>query len=54
MAYAQWPSFEVFESGTRNEMFTEEEMQALQSMKEAAESIQTLHKMHVSDDRLLH
>lgn len=53
IAYAQWPSEEVFNSDTGNESFTEDERLSLQRMKDAAESIVTLHKMYVIDDRLL-
>lgn len=52
IAYAQWPSDEVYDRGLQTHLFTEEELKARDLMKSACESISTLHRMKVTDDRL--
>ena len=50
IAYAQWPSKEVYEKS--GDGFTDKERDASRRMKESAEDIKTLHLMQVFDDRL--
>jgi hypothetical protein len=52
IAYAQWPSEEVFNTPWPFDQWTEEELNARTKMKECSASIETLHKMHVLNDRL--
>jgi len=52
IAYAQWPSKDVFDNEPTNPQYTPEEADAFQRMKAAAESIRTLHRMEVCNDLL--
>ncbi len=53
IAYAQWPSFEVYDSDAMSDPYTSEEEAARVAMKESCDKIETLHKMEVCDDRLI-
>lgn len=53
IAYAQWPSAEVYDGGIGTDLFTEDEKAALASMKESTTKIETVHRMTVVDDRLV-
>jgi hypothetical protein len=53
IAYAQWPSFEVYDSDNMIESYTPEEETARTLMKECCDKIETLHRMEVFDDRLI-
>ena len=52
IAYAQWPSKELFDGGIGVELFTEEESNSLKTMRENSTQLKLLHSMHVCDDRL--
>jgi heme-degrading monooxygenase HmoA len=52
IAYAQWPSRQIFEDNTRSHSFTPEERAAFTRMSDAAETISTVHKLETVDDRL--
>jgi heme-degrading monooxygenase HmoA len=52
IAYAQWPSKELFDSGIGVELFTIEESNSLNMMNENSLQIKLLHSMNVCDDRL--
>jgi heme-degrading monooxygenase HmoA len=52
IAYAQWPSREVYEDESGKDNLTGIEKDAFDQMKRSASQIRTLHLMEVSDDRL--
>ncbi len=52
IAYAQWPSEEIFDREVTSDLYTSEERSQFIRMKEATESIKILHRMSVLDDRL--
>ena len=52
IAYAQWPSEDVFDRAPAESSFTKEESQAFVRMKDAAESIRLLHRLDVHFDLL--
>jgi heme-degrading monooxygenase HmoA len=52
IAYAQWPSKELFDEGIGAKLFTETETNSLNAMKECSVQIKLLHTMKVCDDRL--
>ena len=54
IAYAQWPSRQVYEDASMRARFTESETQQIVRMKESASLIRTVHLMEVFDDRLQH
>ena len=53
IAYAQWPSDEVYDRPLPIDDFSDIEREARVLMKEACEKIETLHRLHVVDDRLV-
>jgi|SRR6185312_1337414 len=52
IAYAQWPSKELFDGGIGADLFTEDESNSLKKMRVSAEQIKLLHSLTVLDDRL--
>ena len=51
IAYAQWPSRAVYES-TDASRYSDAQMEARKRLREAMESVRTLHLMEICDDRL--
>ena len=51
IAYAQWPSREVYEAANASR-YSEAQQDALRRMRDAMESADTLYLMEVCDDRL--
>jgi hypothetical protein len=52
VAYAQWPSKEIFERELPLSGYTQEELQARTAMKESVESVKKVYCLTVSDDKL--
>lgn len=52
IAYALWPSGDIYHSDQGANQFTELEQQARELMVSACEDIKTLHLMEVIDDRI--
>lgn len=52
IAYAQWPSKEIYENNDGHDHFTDQQQSARADMLGACEDIQTLHLLEVTDDRL--
>jgi heme-degrading monooxygenase HmoA len=51
IAYAQWPSEEIFNKDAQTS-YTDEEKSAFERMKDAAESVRLLHRLQVHADLL--
>jgi len=52
IAYAQWPSEEVFDKTAPIESYTTEEQQARRAMSESTTEIKVVHKLSVIEDLL--
>ena len=53
IAYAQWPTEEIYDRGLQIQLFTEEELLARENMKSCCQTIKTLHRLNVVNDRLV-
>lgn len=51
IAYAQWPSKDIYFNDEGKDTFTKEELETRDSLRVSTEYIKTLHLMDVLDDR---
>ncbi len=54
VAYAQWASRETFEMKTNDELFSNEEIEARETMKSTLENSKVVYKLDLIDDHLRH
>lgn len=52
IAYAQWPSEEIFDDSPGDSVFTPDEIAARQRMRGSLIEVKVLQRLHVLDDRL--
>ena len=52
IAYAHWPSEEVFDDNPGDAVFTKQELASRERMRDSLEDSKVLHRLHICDDRL--